>query len=113
MKYTKEEVMQYVKEEVVIILISTWISIIVSKQFSRPLDQIKNKLAAFQLKGRNEKLQYDKDDEIGKLVEQYNIMVDELNDSAEKLAQSEREAAWKQMARQVTHEIKISFCSIL
>ena len=90
----------------VIILISTWISIIVSKQFSRPLDQIKNKLAAFQLKGRNEKLQYDKDDEIGKLVEQYNIMVDELNESAEKLAQSEREAAWKQMARQVTHEIK-------
>ena len=90
----------------VILLISTWISIIVSKQFSRPLDQIKNKLAAFQLKGRNEKLQYDKDDEIGKLVEQYNIMVDELNESAEKLAQSEREAAWKQMARQVTHEIK-------
>jgi nitrogen fixation/metabolism regulation signal transduction histidine kinase len=33
-------------------------------------------------------------------------MVDELEKSAIKLAQSEREEAWREMAKQVAHEIK-------
>ncbi len=33
-------------------------------------------------------------------------MVDELADSAEKLARSERESAWREMAKQIAHEIK-------
>ena len=45
-------------------------------------------------------------DEIGMLVEEYNRMVHELAASAEKLARSERESAWREMARQVAHEIK-------
>ena len=45
-------------------------------------------------------------DEIGKLVEEYNRMLDELAASAEKLAVSERESAWREMAQQVAHEIK-------
>ncbi len=53
-----------------------------------------------------EKLRYRGDDEVGRLVEVYNRKVEELRQSAEKLALSERESAWKEMARQVAHEIK-------
>ncbi len=33
-------------------------------------------------------------------------MVDKLEESANKLAQSQRELAWREMAKQVAHEIK-------
>jgi nitrogen fixation/metabolism regulation signal transduction histidine kinase len=48
----------------------------------------------------------DNNDEIGMLVSEYNKMVKELGQSAEALAKSEREGAWREMARQVAHEIK-------
>ena len=49
---------------------------------------------------------YQREDEISSLVEAYNRMVKELNDSTVRLAQAERDKAWSQMARQVAHEIK-------
>jgi nitrogen fixation/metabolism regulation signal transduction histidine kinase len=39
-------------------------------------------------------------------VDEYNRMIDELARSAELLARSERESAWREMAKQVAHEIK-------
>jgi nitrogen fixation/metabolism regulation signal transduction histidine kinase len=56
---------------------------------------------------RNEKIIIeDPSQEIGKLVDSYNAMIDELEQSAAKLARSEREQAWREMAKQVAHEIK-------
>jgi nitrogen fixation/metabolism regulation signal transduction histidine kinase len=54
----------------------------------------------------NEEIVWKKNDEIGELVKQYNKMVHELEKSADALAKSEREGAWREMARQVAHEIK-------
>src|ERR1044072_1028982 len=54
----------------------------------------------------NEAIEWKRDDEIGVLVKEYNKMVQKLDESAEALAKSEREGAWRQMARQVAHEIK-------
>ena len=54
----------------------------------------------------NEKIDWRGHDEISDLVMEYNRMVDELEKSAELLARSERETAWREMARQVAHEIK-------
>ena len=51
-------------------------------------------------------ISYQREDEISSLVEAYNRMVKELNDSTVRLAQAERDKAWSQMARQVAHEIK-------
>ena len=51
-------------------------------------------------------IKYQRVDEISSLVEAYNRMVKELNDSTARLAQAERDKAWSQMARQVAHEIK-------
>jgi len=88
-----------------IIFIATLLSFLVNNQLSKPIKALEDKLKAISLKGYNEKLEYTHNDEIGRLVAQYNLMVDKLEKSANKLAQSEREVAWKQMARQITHEI--------
>lgn len=45
-------------------------------------------------------------DEVGALIVQYNKMIDYLHESYAALARSEREGAWREMARQVAHEIK-------
>jgi len=55
---------------------------------------------------RNERIQWPYNDEIGLLVAEYNKMVNKVEENAALLAQSERETAWREMARQVAHEIK-------
>ena len=45
-------------------------------------------------------------DEVGTLISEYNKMIKKLDDSANLLAKSEREGAWREMAKQVAHEIK-------
>jgi two-component system, NtrC family, nitrogen regulation sensor histidine kinase NtrY len=55
---------------------------------------------------KSEHLIYMGNDEIGVMVRQYNKMVDEIEESAAKLANSEREYAWREMAKQIAHEIK-------
>ena len=51
-------------------------------------------------------IEWKKNDEIGGLIREYNKMVAKLVESASALAKSEREGAWREMARQVAHEIK-------
>ena len=63
-------------------------------------------MGKIRLDGNNEPIDFRGRDEIGALVEQYNKMCRQLEDSANKLARSERENAWREMARQVAHEIK-------
>jgi nitrogen fixation/metabolism regulation signal transduction histidine kinase len=55
---------------------------------------------------KNEEIVWNREDEIGELVKEYNKMVAKLGESATALAKSEREGAWREMARQVAHEIK-------
>jgi signal transduction histidine kinase len=47
-----------------------------------------------------------REDEIGELMHAFNAMTSELEKSRQLVAQTEREVAWKEMARQVAHEIK-------
>ena len=89
----------------IIIVLAILLSLFIGKQLSAPLNMIENKLKEMRLGQRNEKIEYSLNDEIGQLVIQYNRTVDELEQSARLLAQSERESAWKSMARQVAHEI--------
>lgn len=89
----------------IIILLVVLVSLFIGKQLSAPLNMLENKLKEMRLGRRNEKIDYKLNDEIGQLVLQYNRTVDELEQSANLLAKSERESAWKSMARQVAHEI--------
>lgn len=82
------------------------LAVFLARQITRPLLVIQSKLAEVKIDRHNEKIDYQGDDEIGSLVAEYNRMVDELSESATKLAQTERELAWREMARQIAHEIK-------
>ena len=90
---------------VIALVIALIFSNIIRHQLSKPLLNLENKLRQMRLGKRNEKIEYKSNDEISQLVEQYNITVDELERSAQLLAQSERESAWKLMALQIAHEI--------
>lgn len=90
---------------VFLLLIAGAIAITVANSITRPLMKIGAKLRSFRL-GENEPLEWDSEDEIGKLVAEYNAMIQKLEESAEKLRTSEREGAWREMAKQVAHEIK-------
>ncbi len=91
---------------VLLISISILIAVFISNQITHPLRMIESKFGKIRFGKSNEKIQYEARDEIGALVRAYNHMVDELADSADKLARSERESAWREMAKQIAHEIK-------
>ena len=90
----------------ILLLISTFIAVIVSNTITKPLQLIQNRLRELSIGKKNEHIYYESDDEIGNLIREYNRMVDELERSAELLARSEREGAWREMAKQIAHEIK-------
>ena len=89
----------------IISILAILLSLFIGKQLAAPLNMLESKLKDMRLGRRNEKIDYGLNDEIGQLVIQYNRTVDELEQSARLLAKSERESAWKSMARQVAHEI--------
>ncbi len=91
---------------ILFIVLSIILSFIISKYTLQPLKILQTKIAQLTLLKTNEKISWKSKDEIGKLVEEYNRMVEELESSALLLAQSERESAWREMAKQVAHEIK-------
>lgn len=91
---------------VILFVISILAGLILSGFITQPLRLIKQQLSNVTLGRQNEKIIWQSDDEIGKLVSEYNQMLVKLENSANLLAQSERESAWREMAKQVAHEIK-------
>jgi two-component system, NtrC family, nitrogen regulation sensor histidine kinase NtrY len=91
---------------VLLFALSVLVAVFISNWTLRPLDLLKRALSGVALRGANEPIRYRGDDEVGQLVQVYNLKVQELHESAERLALSERETAWREMARQVAHEIK-------
>jgi len=91
---------------VLITLFAFFVAIVISNQISKPLELIREKIRNVDISGHNEPIKYISEDELGQLVKEYNRMVLELADSAENLARSQRESAWREMARQIAHEIK-------
>ncbi|MBE0649449.1 MAG: GHKL domain-containing protein [Bacteroidales bacterium] len=77
-----------------------------SKIMTKPLVLLQEKINLVSIEKKNEKIIWEERDEIGQLIEAYNQMVEKLEQSAELLKYSERERAWGEMARQITHEIR-------
>lgn len=88
-----------------IFLISSVFTVLITRWITNVFNVIINQFNRLNL-SRNERIQWPYDDEIGRLVKEYNNMVRKVEENAAKLAQSERESAWREMARQVAHEIK-------
>ena len=89
-----------------IFLITGLVALLITNRITHSFALIKDKLMRVNLSAHNETITWEKDDEIGSLVAEYNKMVLKLRDSVEALAKSERQEAWREMARQVAHEIK-------
>ena len=89
-----------------IFLIAGIVALFITNRITRSFSFISKKMKAVSLGQMNEAIDWKRDDEIGELVKEYNKMVAKLDESAVALAKSEREGAWREMARQVAHEIK-------
>lgn len=91
----------------VMLLVAILFAYFVSKYITRSLKTISDKMNETRLEKRNKKIELGgASQEVAVLVDSYNSMIDELEESAVKLATSEREQAWREMAKQVAHEIK-------
>lgn len=91
---------------VVMMVIAFILSGLMAERVTKPLQMVNGKLRKMRIGGKNEKIIYHNKDEVGMLVQEYNDMVDKLDESIEQLARSERENAWREMARQIAHEVK-------
>jgi len=89
-----------------LILIALSIALLVSNRITQPLQLIREKLGKIDITKHNEPIHYEGKDEVGLLVNEYNRVIIELTESAKMLALSQRQSAWREMAKQVAHEIK-------
>jgi signal transduction histidine kinase len=88
-------------------IIAISVAYFISNYITRSLKTVSDKIRLTDINKRNKKIALkNPSKEIYALVSAYNAMIDELEESAVKLAQSEREEAWREMAKQVAHEIK-------
>ena len=81
-------------------------AVFVANKITDPLTIIEKSLSETKIGRKNEPINWKRNDEIGNLIKEYNNMIAALEESAQKLARSERESAWREMAKQVAHEIK-------
>jgi two-component system nitrogen regulation sensor histidine kinase NtrY len=96
----------FINVYVFLIIVGIFLALFVSNYISRPLRILASRISMLSFGKHNEKIEWKHRDEIGQLVDEYNRMIDELVKSVDLLARSERETAWREMARQVAHEIK-------
>jgi nitrogen fixation/metabolism regulation signal transduction histidine kinase len=83
-----------------------FIAFFLANSITLPLTLIEEQLRETKLGKKMDPISWKRRDEIGTLINEYNRMIRELEESTEKLAKSEREHAWREMAKQVAHEIK-------
>ena len=107
----EEELEEFIKRlslvYILMFLIAIAFAYFLSSYITRSIKNISEKMRQTRLNERNEKIILDQaSSEIEVLVDAYNNMIDQLEESAVKLAKSEREQAWREMAKQVAHEIK-------
>lgn len=91
---------------VILMAIGLFLALLLSDYLLRPLMILKANIRKVKLSESTQKIEWKGKDEISELIEEYNRMTVELVKAAELLARSERESAWREMARQVAHEIK-------
>lgn len=106
-KELKESLTRLGMAYLLMFLIAIALAYFLSKYITRSLNAVSQKITDTRLNQRNKKIDVGAStEEIQHLVNAYNGMIDELESSAAQLAASEREAAWREMAKQVAHEIK-------
>ena len=108
----QKEIKSFMLTYVNIILVLLGVALIfvigITKKLTQPLTLIQSKLGDIKIDQKNEPIEWKRNDEIGALVKQYNQLIVELEKSAAELKRTTAESAWRDVARQVAHEIKNS-----
>lgn len=101
-------VLTYINIILLIFFLFLPIVLIVAGSVTLPLIRLQEKMRKVDITKHNEKLEWKSKDEIGDLIDQYNELVEQLEQSAAELRRTTAESAWRGVARQVAHEIKNS-----
>ena len=106
-KKRNEQIQKFIKIYLLLFILSMLFGYILLKQITSPLRSLSAHLSSTNLdKFSKKKLHWPVKDEIGHLIEEYNQLMKELDIRTQQLIQSEKEGAWKKMAKQIAHEIK-------
>lgn len=89
-----------------VFILSILIAYFIISKLTKPIVAIADRLHQTGFVQVNEPIEWKTDDEIGILVSEYNNMLGKLESTKVELARNEKEAAWREMAKQVAHEIK-------
>ena len=90
---------------IIVLLLALFFAFAAAKSMTAPISMLTDRMRHFEIGAKNNHINYPYHDELGALVERYNVLVDRVEESAEQLAKAERESAWRTMARQIAHEI--------
>ena len=106
-KEMREILWRLVVVNVLMVIMAVFLAYFLARYITGTIKTVEDNIKETQLDKRNEKIATQElPTELLTLVNAYNAMIDELEGSAAQLAQNEREAAWREMAKQVAHEIK-------
>jgi len=105
-KETSNLIVAIINLYVVLFIVVALVSFLMANKITQPLRMLQSKFQNIELGKQSEQIIYNKKDEIGALVKEYNRMVIQLSENIELLAKTERETAWREMAKQIAHEIK-------
>lgn len=89
-----------------VFILSILIAYFIISKLTKPIVDIADRLHQTGFVQANQPIEWHTDDEIGTLVKEYNNMLSKLERTKVELARNEKEAAWREMAKQVAHEIK-------
>lgn len=90
-----------------IVIFSIWLSWIISNNLTKAITNFSDLITKITLFEKEmQPIKYYHNDELGALVMAYNKMILQIQDQKERLAFSEKEKAWREMAKQVAHEVK-------
>lgn len=112
--YRQQEINEELTETLTFIFGSYFIVIIIllivvsfiTQRISKPILELKNATDKLSRGENNIEIKVQSNDELGSLVQSFNKMTRELEKSKNELKRAEREAAWRDIARRVAHEIK-------
>ncbi len=91
---------------ILVLIVGGFLSWIMAKQITRKIALIAGKIKQTDVVIHNKPIIYQQKDELKPLVDSYNEMLEKLNHQSNLLAITEREEAWREVAKQVAHEIK-------
>lgn len=88
------------------ILFAVVMSLWIAARISRPIEQLARAASQVAAGDWETRVEMNARDEVGVLAESFNHMTGQLVEQRERLVQSERVAAWRELARRLAHELK-------